>query len=98
MAIPLGSGAIDHEAMQNDVYLVWSNEHRGWWGPGRCGYSVGLQKAGRYNREQALDICRGAIASAGHLGAIAEIPVRERDVRDFLAGQMIPSSIITGQR
>ncbi len=91
--------ATAHEAMtDNNVYLIWSNEHRAWWGPGRAGYSVGIQGAGRYSRDSAIDICRDAIPSAMHVGVISEIPVRYRDVRDFLAGQMIPGVVITGQR
>ena len=76
------------------IYLVWSHEHGAWWGPGRSGYTKGLQTAGRYSRDDALDICRNAIPTAGHIGAIAEIPVRLDDANAFLEGQTIPRAIL----
>jgi hypothetical protein len=41
-------------------YIVWSNEHRSFWAPNRCGYTGRIEKAGRYTKEQAETICRGA--------------------------------------
>lgn len=76
-----------------DVYLVWSNEHCGWWGPDARGYSSNLALAGRYTREAALLICRAAIPTALHIGVVAELPVRESDVQAFLQGQMVPEAI-----
>jgi ribosomal protein S27AE len=38
-------------------WLVWSFEHGAWWGPGKCGYTRSLNKAGRYTRLEALEIC-----------------------------------------
>lgn len=81
-----------------DTYLVWSNEHNAWWGPGRCGYSPGLIGAGKYSREQALKICRDAIPTAGHLRRISEIPVRFADVSEFTKGAMLPAVIMQGDR
>ena len=82
----------------DDQYLVWSNEHRAWWKAGRCGYAQGLRDAGRYTREQAIEICRDAIPSAMHVGAVSEIPVRAADITDFLKGQMVPSALMFGSR
>lgn len=76
-----------------DEYLIWSNEHRGWWGPNRCGYT-GLVGAGIYTRQDAIDICRDSIPSAMHCGVIAEIPVRRADLQEFMTGQMIPSQVM----
>lgn len=81
-----------------DEYLVWSNEHRAWWRPGRCGYSVGLMGAGKYSRADALAICRDAIPSAANVGLISEIPVRYADVNEFLTGQFMPSCVMTGEQ
>lgn len=39
-------------------YLVWSNEHRAWWGPDHRGYTRIIGKAGRYDRAEALRIAR----------------------------------------
>lgn len=77
----------------SENYLIWSNEHRGWWRPGSHGYSSNLRHAGRYSRGNALRICREAIPTAMHTGLIAEIPVREADVLEFLQGQMLPATI-----
>ncbi|PTQ64473.1 hypothetical protein C8J45_103323 [Sphingomonas sp. PP-CE-3G-477] len=38
------------------AYLVWSNEHKAWWGKDRCGYTKIIANAGRYNRAEALAI------------------------------------------
>jgi ribosomal protein S27AE len=78
----------------DDPYLVWSNEHRRWWGPGQCGYFDRVSQAGRYSREQALAICRQALGTAGHMGIFAELPVLLRDVEDFVRGQMIPGRLM----
>ena len=75
------------------MYLVWSNEHRRWWGPGSCGYVKRVSDAGRYSRENAIEICRNALGTAGHIGMLAELPVREDDVVEFLAGAMIPADV-----
>lgn len=75
------------------TYLIWSNEHRGWWGPGSSGYVKSVSAAGRYQREEALAICRQALGTAGYMGMLAEIPVREEDVRAFLQGQMVPAGL-----
>jgi hypothetical protein len=42
------------------TYVIWSNEHRAWWGPDRRGYCSRLTDAGRYDRESALAVCIGA--------------------------------------
>lgn len=76
------------------MYLIWSNEHRAWWGPNERGYVRSLALAGRYSRMIALAICRRAIPTALHIGVIAEIPVREEDVAEFLEGQLIPQFIV----
>jgi hypothetical protein len=39
--------------MSTARYVVWSFEHRLWWGPGRCGYTPDLELAGRYTAEEA---------------------------------------------
>lgn len=47
---------------ENDLmrYHIWSNEHKGWWGPGHRGYCVSIEHAGVYTEEQANAICWGA--------------------------------------
>jgi hypothetical protein len=76
------------------LYLVWSNEHRGWWGPGRRGYVREVSRAGRYSYKQAIEICRNALGTALHMGMLAELPVRLDDVHAFLEGTFVPAGVI----
>lgn len=39
------------------AWLVWSNEHRCWWGPNFSGYTNDVLQAGRYTREQSVEAC-----------------------------------------
>lgn len=43
-----------------DLWLIWSNEHRAWWGPAKLGYFTNTDRAGRYTREHAAAICAQA--------------------------------------
>lgn len=65
-------------------YLVWSNEHAKWWGPGKTGYTPLVSNAGRYSRAEALAICADAMVG-WKLPVPPEIPVRLADVEDFMA-------------
>lgn len=72
-------------------YLVWSNEHRAWWRPDRCGYTRNVTNAGIYSRADAIEIAR---ASSTHIDWTCtspdEIAVRiddlSEDVRKLTAG------------
>lgn len=75
-----------------DYCFIWSNEHKAWWKPGSCGYTTDMTKAGLYTRENALTICRNAIPSSLYIGLPSEIPVRERDMFEFMSGEMIPAA------
>jgi hypothetical protein len=63
----------------SDNYLIWSNEHRAWWRPNKCGYTVHLAVAGRYSHDEALRICRNARDGWMPGEPPPEIPVREDD-------------------
>jgi hypothetical protein len=39
-----------------EAFLIWSNQHKSWWRPNSQGYTYFVEKAGRYNREQAMRI------------------------------------------
>lgn len=41
-------------------FLIWSEEHRGWWAPNERGYVNKREEAGRYSLDEALEIVRGA--------------------------------------
>lgn len=66
------------------AYLIWSNEHRAWWGPNRSGYVARVEDAGRYSYEQAIDICIAAMPGMAYLGMLPELPVRLEDVKLML--------------
>lgn len=51
--------------MTETTYLIWSNHHSAWWGPGGCGYRLNPDDGGRYTRADAerwlgrgCDCCR----------------------------------------
>jgi hypothetical protein len=41
-------------------YLIWSNEHRGWWKANRHGYTTRTDKAGQFSFEEACNIVSNA--------------------------------------
>ena len=45
-------------------YLIWSFEHRAWWGPVRVGYTTATHRAGIYTAEEANEICNEANRNA----------------------------------
>jgi len=45
---------------ENTLWLIWSNEHRGWWKPRSSGYTNDRDDAGVYTYEEALEIVEGA--------------------------------------
>ena len=44
----------------NMKYLIWPNEHNSWWKADHLGYTDHAHLAGRYTKEEALQICNGA--------------------------------------
>lgn len=66
------------------LYLIWSHEHSGWWAPEARGYTRSLDAAGRYDRGEALEICRNALPGARGRGPTVpnEIPVALQDLID----------------
>jgi hypothetical protein len=62
-------------------YLVWSNQRQAWWGPGKFGYTNDLNRAGRYSRDEALEICRSAMSGQYKPGGpLPEIAVPLADI------------------
>jgi len=61
------------------MYLIWSNEHRAWWGPNNSGYTKVLRRAGRYERNDAIMVCAFARDGWSAGGIPSEIPVLEAD-------------------
>ena len=46
--------------MKENLWLIWSLEHNGWWMPDRNGYHADIKKAGRYTFEEAREIVTDA--------------------------------------
>lgn len=44
------------------VWMIWSNEHGAWWGPGEVGYTSVIEAAGRYTLKDARRIVARAAA------------------------------------
>lgn len=74
-----------------ETYLVWSNEHQAWWGPGGTGYVERLDEAGRFTQRVALEICAKALP--GTYSVPNELPVRLIDVQAMAAMSPGPNAI-----
>jgi hypothetical protein len=46
--------------MEQDIYYIFSIEHRLWWKPNACGYTHILEHAGKYTFEEASAIIKSA--------------------------------------
>jgi hypothetical protein len=44
------------DGVSEGLYLIWSFEHGGWWGPGGMGYTWEFSAAGRYSGAEAREI------------------------------------------
>lgn len=62
------------------LYLIWSNEHRGWWKPNRHGYTTLTQRAGQFSLEGATEIVTHAnrYSSDNIEEVMVEAPSREK--------------------
>lgn len=51
---------VEKETPEQKIWLIWSNEHAGWWKPNERGYTKERSSAGRYTFTQACSIVGGA--------------------------------------
>lgn len=49
---------MSHHLIAHIERTIKSNEHISWWKPNGLGYTICIDKAGRYTEEQARSICR----------------------------------------
>lgn len=56
-------------------WLIWSFEHRAWWGPNRRGYVQTVDQAGRYSAVEACEILEDCMPGN-------EMPVSVRRAQD----------------
>jgi hypothetical protein len=80
------------------AYLIWSAEHEGWWGPAGLGYVRDVGEAGRFSREDALEICRNALPGQWSPGlGFPEVPIAEADALELeAAGRRLLARRSTG--
>lgn len=46
--------------MKEQMYVIWSYEHSSWWRPHSMGYTVDINQAGLYTKDEAAKICDDA--------------------------------------
>lgn len=66
-------------------FLIWSEEHRRWWMPGRHGYTNLISQAGRYSKADADQI----VASANYGSNFNEIAIPLPAGLDALIGRPV---------
>lgn len=54
-----------HNLLTGKYWLVWSNEHKAWWGPNKCGCYWKIEAAGRYTLEEAMKISETRLVKRG---------------------------------
>lgn len=59
-----------------DLWVIWSHEHRAWWGPKQRGYTEDLREAGRYTKAEAAEITLGTLP----YGIEVPVPARSAEV------------------
>jgi hypothetical protein len=60
-------------------YLIWSNEHRGWWKGSLHGYTTRTDKAGQFSFEDASEIVQRANLHSDNVEEfMVEAPSREQ--------------------
>lgn len=57
------------------VYIIWSEEHRGWWKPNERGYTPKREEAGHYEFERAQEICMSANINERDVPNEAIVPI-----------------------
>jgi hypothetical protein len=67
--------------MNTEQWLIWSNEHDAWWAHQSNGYTKQRSKAGRYTRQEAIEICEGANAGCWDVDEPSETMVRDQRTR-----------------
>lgn len=65
--------------MKNRRWLIWSNEHCGWWSLCDFGYTTQIERAQRYTEAEARERCRpeGAAMYENVLNEVAVLAPEE---------------------
>jgi hypothetical protein len=70
-------------------YLIWSNEHRGWWKPRKAGYTPFIEEAGRWPEGEARTIV--ARCTLGGRLAYAKFNEQTRETYTALSEYAVPA-------
>jgi hypothetical protein len=85
MPLLIGSRLERGEIVADELtHLIWSNERCAWWRSGGIGYTVIVEEAGRFNRDQALEECRRSLLGWRPGTPYPDIPVLQRDIMAML--------------
>ena len=84
-------------------WLIWSNEHEGWWGKRRCGYYTQVDSAGRYTLQEALDRCGYRSRTTGQPDELVQpspellamLGIRLKQIKEVLPGQPPKKPVVT---
>jgi hypothetical protein len=63
----------------DDQYLIWSIDHSLWWCENSRGYTDEIERAGRFQKDRALSICKDASPRSGSDldgFSISDIPIQ----------------------
>lgn len=71
------------EITEKPLWLVWSNEHRAWWGPNSAGYRLKVEQAGRYTWKDALRCCESHTYSGEKIPP--EVPMPSPELEAMLS-------------
>ncbi len=63
---------------KDETYVIWSHEHKQWWGRNHCGYVEEIEDAGIYSRAEAIDI------TFDHVPAGEEVAIPHMYVRNYI--------------
>lgn len=78
--------AMNERRAAEEMYLVWSNQHRAWWRANSHGYTDNVKSAGRYSRAEAISISfQGRDGWDSPKGVPDELAIAECDVPVFTA-------------
>jgi hypothetical protein len=77
--------------VEQDAYVIWSNEHQQWWLPMDEGFTRWIEAAGRYTQEQAIERSEPSVRGDYNTGYLHLEPKRVR--RDVML--LAPECIVT---
>jgi hypothetical protein len=75
--------------MNTELYVIWSEEHGGWWLPNKMGYTRSLLRAGCYNKAEAeaiVELANKYVAAGSFHEVALPDPLDQELYRTFKIG------------